>query len=340
MNNKNPTISVILLENCDPNIKKFSKCIESYINQDYENYEIILIIWGKGKNNIYNVFREKNIPLNKISIFRYKGDPGYAKGNNLGVKKAKGQFIIISNPDVEVNSNFLNDLIGTYNNLKKKKLTDKLIIGPRICNKEGVIEYSQRWINYLGFGKMDISKSTKIKRTMVSSGCNFFIKKKCYLKLDGLDEKYFMYKEDVDFSIRAYSMDFLQYINNSIHLYHLKSDEEYKLNSFKYYYHERNRIIMTLEHSKKKKKMLLIHIIFEAIHWIFALKKGFIKERLQIYKYIFQNIFNLLKPSGKENEIFDRFYDMKGIFNEVPLNSFNFKLINFFSRILFYFYHL
>lgn len=249
-----PSLSVVILEPYYPD-EKFIKCMKSFTNQTYQNYEIVLFHWGKKKfNEIPKILKNYNINIEKIKFFECNFNPGYAKGNNLGVKRARGEFILISNPDVEVSSIFLKKILKSFQLLKDKKNTDRIILGPRICNYDGIIEYSRRYINFLGFSNIDISQSDKIRRTMISCGCAFLIKKKYYLELNGFDENYFMYHEDIDFSIRASLIGIKQYIDNSIHLYHLRSDEEFKLTKFKYYYHERNRLLMCFEHTKKKKK--------------------------------------------------------------------------------------
>ena len=259
--------------------------------------------------------------------------------NNLGVEKANNEYILILSPDTEVDPNLLNKLIKSQLNLEKINNTDKIILGPRICLKEGSMEYSRRNINFLGYSNIDVSKSNKIRRTMIISGCAFLIKKTYFDRLKGFDESYFMYHEDIDFSIRAALNGFKLYINNSIHLFHLKSDENFKLNKFKYYFHERNRIKFSLEHSKRKKKMIFAQLIFEPFHLIFAFMNGFIKERIKVYKYLIQNIFSIFNNKEKENDYFDIFFDMNGIFNEVNPDTIIFRILNLLSRCLFYYYH-
>jgi len=96
---------------------------------------------------------------------------------------------------------------------------------------------------------------------------------------------------------------------------------------------------MCLEHSTNKKKMVIVQLLFEPFHLMFALMKGFLIVRLKIYKYFLQNIFRIMKNKKKENKFFDRYYEMDGIFNEVNLNSLTFRFLNFLAKILFYFYH-
>ena len=336
---KEPFISIIILEPYYPD-EKFIRCMKSYTNQSYKNYEIILIHWGKKKfNEIPKILKKNNVNVEIIKFFQCNFNPGYAKGNNLGVNKASAEFILISNPDVELSSDFLKKLMNSFQLLENRKNIDKIMVGPRICNYDGVIEYSRRNINFLGFSNIDISKTNKIRRTMVSCGCAFLIKKKYYLALKGFDENYFMYHEDIDFSIRASLIGIKQYIDNSIHLYHLRSDKEFTLTKFKYFYHERNRILMCLEHTKKKNKMLLINLFFEPFHLVFALMRGFLKERLKIYKYFIKKFKFIKKSVEKENNYFDRYYKIDGIFNEVNSNKLIIKLLNTVSKMLFLLYH-
>ncbi|MEE9378621.1 MAG: glycosyltransferase family 2 protein, partial [Candidatus Lokiarchaeia archaeon] len=337
--NLRPFVSIIILEPYHLN-KKFISCIKSYSSQEYQNYEIVLVLWRrKFDPDIKDLFLKNKISLKQINFVNIQGNPGYAKGNNVGVKNAKAEYVLISNPDVNVQSKFLTQLVGSYFFLQNYVKSDKIIVGPRICNNDGIIEYSRRKINFLGFSNIDISKTEKIRRTMISSGCSFYIKKKYYEELNGFDERYFMYKDDIDFSIRASKLGIKQYVDNSIHLYHLRSDNDYKLNNFKYYFHERNRLILSIEHSTKKKKMIFINLLYEPLHIIFALSNGFFKTRIKIYKYLIQNFHSIIGSKFKENRYFDQYYKMDGIFNEVNTNTLSFRFLNYFTKILFYFYH-
>ena len=338
---ENPFISIIIVEPYYPD-KKFIRCMKSYTNQTYGNYEIILIHWGKKKpNEIPKILKKNNIDIEKIKFHNYNFNPGYAKGNNLGVNKAKYEFILISNPDIIAHPGFLKKMIKSFFYLRTYNETDKLILSPRICNYDRKIEYSRRKINFLGFSNIDFSKTKKIRRTMIISGCVFLIKRKYYEKLKGFDEKYFMYHEDIDFSIRAATFGVKMYIDNTINFFHLiLSDTFFKLSKFKYYYIERNRLLMCLEHSKKKKKMLLVQLLIEPLNLIFALFKGLVIERFKIYKFIIKNYSRIMNKKGKENTYFDRFYQMDGIFNNPNSNSkIVYSILNLYAKMLFYLYH-
>jgi len=334
-----PYISIVIVENYYPS-EKLLNCMRSFTNQTYPNYEILLNFWGKEKfNDISKLLKDNDINLDKVKISAYSGAPGFSKNYNMGVEKAKYEYILISNPDVECAPDFLSRIVKSFQNLARLKKTDKLIVGPRIYNKYGNIEYSRRNINFLGYSNIDISKTTNTCRTMVMSGCVFYMKKKYYEELNGFDEYYYMWHEDIDFSIRAELLGIKQYIINSIQFYHLKSDKEFRLNKFKYFYHERNRLLMCFQYSTKKRKMAISQLLFEPLHLLFALKEGFIKERLRIYKYYIQNFFKIIKNKEKENTYFAQYYRMDGVFNEVNSNPLILGILNLLAKMVFYFYH-
>ncbi|GAF83114.1 unnamed protein product, partial [marine sediment metagenome] len=211
-----PFVSLIVLENYHPR-PEFIRCMKSLTTQNYNNYEIILVLYSKkNTNNLKKLFAENNIDESHLFIYEFEENLGYAKGNNVGVAKSTSDLVLISNPDVETSQDFLLKMIKSYSRLVDIKKTDKILVGPRICNYDGIIEYSRRKINYLCFSNIDIEKTNKIRRTMISSGCSFLIKKKYFEDLNGFDESYFLYHEDVDFSIRASLLGIKQYVDNSI----------------------------------------------------------------------------------------------------------------------------
>src|SRR4030042_5145684 len=340
--NQNHKISIVLLPRYRPE-KKFIKCIKSLSKIDYPNYEFIIILWNREDNarfNYYSFLRNLGINTKNINIYSSNKNLGYTRGNNIGAKYASGEYLLIINPDVEVNPDFLIKLIQSHNYLVDRYKTDKLIIGPRICNRNGIIEYSRRSLNFLGFSNMDISKTTKLLKTKIISGCAFLIKKQYYDSLKGFDESYFLYHDDIEFSIRASHENMSLFIDNSIPLWHLKSDKEYLLGSFKYYWHERNRIKFTLEFARNDRKfrIFIVQMLMEPFQIFFALKQGFLRERLRILKYIIQNLRRMLKKRSEGPYDFEKDYSMKGILNEVNLDSLTFKVIQFYTKILFYLY--
>ncbi len=91
---KTPLISVII--NCHNGQKYLKSCINSILNQDYNNFEIIF--WNNSSTDkseeIIKKFKDK-----RIKIFSSKKFHKLYKSRNLAINKAKGSFITFCDAD-------------------------------------------------------------------------------------------------------------------------------------------------------------------------------------------------------------------------------------------------
>lgn len=146
-------------------------------------------------------FLKKNLQKNTILIDSGK-NLGFAAGNNLGIKAAleKGAtHLMIINPDVTVPQKLFNPLFNQLNQdhqigiiAPAHRHGKKLTLGGKLnlltaTPKHQTVDKSRKKTTYHDF---------------VSFAC-VLIKKEVFEKIGLLDERYFMYLEDVDFCIRA-----------------------------------------------------------------------------------------------------------------------------------------
>ena len=106
--NMQPLISIIILNYNAGNL--LIDCITSIQKSVYTNYEIILVD-NISKDNSHKKCKEK---FQKIKLIENKENLGYCEGNNVGIRAAIGEFLVILNPDVIVTSNWLNELVMGY----------------------------------------------------------------------------------------------------------------------------------------------------------------------------------------------------------------------------------
>ena len=79
------------------NEEKYIKdAINSILEQDYSNYEIIVIDDGSTDNS-YNIVN--NIKDKRIKLFRFKKNKGVGEARNLGIKKASGDYLAFLDAD-------------------------------------------------------------------------------------------------------------------------------------------------------------------------------------------------------------------------------------------------
>jgi GT2 family glycosyltransferase len=82
------------------------ECLNSIKKQTFKDYEIILV--DNNSTDGSSEYLKKRFP--KINLIQNKENYGYAKGNNIGIKKAKGDYVLILNNDIILDKNFLKEL--------------------------------------------------------------------------------------------------------------------------------------------------------------------------------------------------------------------------------------
>lgn len=177
------------------------KCLASLFNKVKNiNFEIIII---NNDNNSYNLKEIK-----KAKLINLKKNAGFGKANNIGAKKAKGDFLCFLNPDTVILSENTSQIIKEFRKSKKNG-----IIGPRLISKQNKTQWwcagvkATLWDlirNNLGFKKSRKIWESKIKKEADwVSGAALFIPRQLFLRLGGFDDNFFMYFEDIDLCRRA-----------------------------------------------------------------------------------------------------------------------------------------
>jgi len=164
----------------------------------------------------------------KVDLILNRENLGFARGNNQGIKKAKGEYIMLLNSDTVVKEGAITRLI-TY--LDTHQEID--VVGPKLLNKDGSVQEScGRFPNltvtaimlfkeHFGgsrFVRWPPEDSTEVDWLM---GAAFLARKEVFQKIGGLDEKLFMYMEEVEWFYRARQAGFKAFFLKEAEIVHL-----------------------------------------------------------------------------------------------------------------------
>lgn len=193
--------------------EKVRVCLDSIIkfNRPDFNYEIVLVENNSGDDLTDLVKLESRI---KLIISPKNLGPG--NGNNLGIDRAEGEYILILNPDTRVEDGAI---ITLLNYLKNNKEVG--IVGPKQINPHGYIQRSclnfpsifmpilrrtslgRYFVPVVARFQMEDFGHDSIKEVDWLAGSALMFKKRLVLP-DGneycpcFDDRYFMYFEDTD----------------------------------------------------------------------------------------------------------------------------------------------
>lgn len=182
--------------------KMLSRCIDSILSNSATNFKITVIDNASSDDSIENLDSQ-------IHIVKLKKNHGFSVGYNLGINKCLShddEYIVLLNYDTIVDSNFITSITRQI-----VKNGENYIYGAKILyddNKNllwyggGRVDLSKGIISHIGIRK-DHNKFNSQVKTDYVTGCCMIIHKNIYLKLNGFDESFFMYNEDVDLCLRA-----------------------------------------------------------------------------------------------------------------------------------------
>jgi GT2 family glycosyltransferase len=295
-----PKIAIIVLNWKQPQLT--IDTINSLVKIKTQNfsYQIFIIDNGSPDNSVDSFKKYFNKNPN-IKIYETGSNLGYV-GNNFGIKKAIEQgfdYILLINNDVIVDKLFLEELF-------KGAQLGYDIVGPKIYFAPG-FEYHYDWYSKneigniiwsaggrmdwnniygsnIGVDQVDKGQFDNINEQIdFLTGCCLLIKIEVFKKIGLLDEKYFMYLEDVDFCQRAKKLNLkLAYIPTS-KIWHVNSGSSKSGGELHDYFITRNRLLYGFKYANIRTKFALFR---ESIKQFFSTKSSQWKKRGIIDFYI------------------------------------------------------
>ena len=139
---KEPLVSIIVL-NYNAG-KLLHNCISSIKKSNYKNFEII-VVDNISSDNSQNECKKK---FPEIKLIQNNKNFGYCEGNNIGIRNANGEFIIILNPDTIVESTWIDELFEAYQEFGDGLYQPKILS----LNENNVIQSTGNMIHVFGFG--------------------------------------------------------------------------------------------------------------------------------------------------------------------------------------------
>jgi len=207
-----PELSIVIVHHKTPELLKL--CLSS-IKKTVGgiNYEVIVADSGTSRQTKYAI-EEK---FSEALFLPHEKNLGYSRGANVGVEKAKGDYLLILNPDIVVTENSVSKMLNYI-----KKYSDIGILGPKMLNFNGTIQrtcfsfYKPITIiarrTFLGRFRpfrqalddflMADSDPQKIQTPDWLMGSALMVSRKALKKVGPMDERFFMYFEDVDWARR------------------------------------------------------------------------------------------------------------------------------------------
>lgn len=184
------------------------------------NYEVIVVDNASSDESVKML--KKEFP--QVKLIKNKRNLGFSKANNQGINKARGEYILLLNSDTEIVNNALKELVDFA-----ESKNDLGMAGPKLLNPDGrpqpsTAPFYTLPVAFLSlFGGDRFLRRSPVKTTPVDwvSGACFLIKKAIIDKIGLLDEKFFMYAEEMEYCFRAKKAGYQVYFYPQAEVIHL-----------------------------------------------------------------------------------------------------------------------
>jgi len=198
-----PKVSVIVL---NWNGKRFlENCLGSLLAQDYPNFEVLFVDNGSFDGSVAFVHNAFGTDV-RLRIVALTENYGFSKGNNIGIRHANGDYVIVLNNDTEVKTNFVSELV-------KVAECDGQIgsVGCKILLLNGDLWFSQKFMNggfIVPFFMQTLVKkriaglSNQFRVNLANAGCAVLYRKSALSEVGCYDEDFWSNWEDYDLGYR------------------------------------------------------------------------------------------------------------------------------------------
>ena len=181
-------------------------CLDSVIHAAFGIQYEVLIIDNASTDQTKDLIKQRQHPLRLIVNLE---NQGFAKAVNTGLRKSSGEFRLCMNPDVIIKSDSLLPLIDFM------RMNPKVgLCGCRLLNEDGSLQYSKGSFPTLFSTALRMFLPRRMRKYHFrgydkAEECDWFTgafmlaRSRVVKEVGYLDEKYFMYYEDLDYCLQA-----------------------------------------------------------------------------------------------------------------------------------------
>ena len=256
-----------------------------------ENMEVIVVDNASLQDEASLI--QKRYP--QVKIIRSEKNLGFAGGNNLGIQESEGKYLFLVNNDT------------VFEDFNVQALIDRLESSPLIgiiCPKIR-FTWGNKPIQYagytplsritvrnrsIGFGEEDHGQYDIAHLTPYAHGAAMLVKRAIIEKVGYMPEDYFLYYEELDWSMMLKRAGYEIWYDPSCTIYHKESQSTGQDSPLRTYYITRNRLLLVKRNW---------HGIYKYLAYIYLtclvaprdILKYLIKGRLDLSKATCQGIF-------------------------------------------------
>lgn len=182
---------------------------------------------------------------NRLVVVRNARNEGFARGNNIGMAAAKGDWLFLLNSDAVCDPNTIEELMRfVADKPEAGQLACRVLQAdrPHYFDSAGLLLYPDGVCRSRGWEEKDLGQYDRAEEVIAPHGCACALRKTMLDQVGGFDEDFFCYLEDMDLGVRGQLAGWKCWYVPSTRVLHRKSATAGNYSVFKAFHVERNRI--------------------------------------------------------------------------------------------------
>ncbi len=276
------------------------ECLRSILKYSSEKIKRILVV----DNNSYDssTLMIGDLLDARIKLIKNEENVGFARACNQGARLGNSEFILFLNPDIRITEESIEKTLNFIDDDNHNRIG---IVGIQLIDDGGKIAASCSRFptpslilsQIIGLNKLchrifltttmfewNHKESRVVDQVM---GAFFLVRRDLFNKLNGFDERFFLYLEEVDFAFRAKTLGYLSYYYSRAQAYHRGCGTTSQIRDLRLFYLLRSRLQYSIKHFGKLSVLVLLlaSVLIEPVsRFIFTALKDSIKECGKVIK--------------------------------------------------------
>ncbi|OZY60350.1 glycosyl transferase [Pseudomonas lundensis] len=298
----NSQVDVVIVNwNSGVQLKECIASLEKYASKDIAS--VVVVDNGSVDGSIEKL---KDFHRLNVDIIEAGSNLGFGKACNIGAAKGNSPYILFLNPDAAV---YEATIVETTNYMARSENQRVGVCGVQLKDDDNNVSRSctrlptvnsflahaiglDRFLPKLGhfMGEWDHESSRSVDHVI---GAFYFIRRNLFEELQGFDERFFVYLEDLDLSNRVKAKDWSIKFLSNVQAFHKGGGTSDQVKAYRLFYSLRSRLIYSYKHfsfvgaTLVFLATLLIEPVCRVIQSILRGSLSSVKETIIAYKYLF-----------------------------------------------------
>jgi N-acetylglucosaminyl-diphospho-decaprenol L-rhamnosyltransferase len=286
------------------------ECLSSIASNEQNEFQLgkVIIVDNASIDRSLDSLDDFNLP---IDIIKNQKNKGFGAACNQGAAISQANYFLFLNPDTRLSNNSLDRSVEFMEDSLKQQVG---VVGIQLVDDRGKIQRScarfpspiNFWCSILGIDKLITNKFTSYPMADWSHdvtqevdhvmGAFYLIRSNVFKLLNGFDEDFFVYFEDLDLSYRLHKLGWSSYYLADVKSFHKGGGTSEQIKATRLFYSLRSRILYGYKHFSSihantiAVASLTIEPFTRIAFSILKLSASQAKETIQGYIKIFANL--------------------------------------------------